>query len=87
MSMCRVTGVVKDHNKRTGTNDRGPWEMRSARVLIADLDFTEVTLTDGQDFPPIGSPVDWIVDVTGGGRFARIGFVKDWPVPALASKS
>jgi hypothetical protein len=83
MSMVRITGTIKDITSRSGKRQDGvtDWTMRQARVLVADLDFVEVTLKDDQ-YPSIGADIDWCVEVGVGGRFLRIGYVKDWPTPA-----
>jgi hypothetical protein len=55
--------------------------MREVRVLVCDLDFTNVTLKDDQPYPPIGTSVDWLVEPSGSGRFIGGRFVQQWPAP------
>jgi hypothetical protein len=87
MSFFRVTGVVKRCETRNGVSKAGSdYSITNARVLVADLDFVEVTLGKGQAEPLPGTPIDWLVRVSASGGFLRISFVEEWraalPAPA-----
>lgn len=83
MPMMRVNGVMKALSVRKGVDKNGrPYTIREARILVADLDFVNVTLGD-DDLPPAeGGMVDWLVNVTTKGGYLSIRREDDFPVGA-----
>lgn len=69
--MGRVTGLVLATSRRKGTSGAGnPYDLTTARVLVAGQDVTPVTfptsddLQNGEQPPRVtkGELVDWLVD-------------------------
>lgn len=86
MSYFRCTGVVKRCDTRSGVSKTGSeYSMTTARVLVADMDFVEVTLGKGQSQPLPGTAVDWLVSVSPSGGFLRINFAEEWRQVAPAA--
>lgn len=77
---ARITGRVLNTERRTGTNDRGPWAFLQADVLVADRGVSTVTVDDSVTAPRAGDEVDYLAKVTAGKFGPRINAVSDFPV-------
>lgn len=82
----RVTGDVLNVSTRSGVSAKTgePWSMTTARVLVAERDVCDVTVTKPfqglYGIPERGEPVDWLVSVFKSGNFVNIETVEPWPL-------
>lgn len=87
---ARVTGTVLKVDVRNGTSAATgqPWSMTTARVLVADEDICDVTVTKDylQAFGALGKgeEVDLFVTVRASKGYLNIDAVKPFPAPRQA---
>lgn len=77
---ARITGRVLNAERRSGTNDRGPWSFLQADILVADRGVSTVTVDDTVTAPRAGDEVDYLARLSSGKFGPRINAVSDFPV-------
>lgn len=83
--LARISGHVLHIERRSGSNDRGPWAFTSATVLVAGRETTAITIDDKLLAPSIGDDVDYLVQLSPGrGDSLRIRAIADYPVHVSA---
>lgn len=67
----RLQGTVLKYETRSGQNDRGPWTMRTAKILTPDADVYEVNFSNDTtvEVPRQGDVIDYTVAI--GARINR----------------
>ena len=80
MSYLRVSGEVRSIDKREGISKAGsPYSITTARLLVADRDFVDVTLRDKDPLPVEGDYADLLVRASSSNGFLRIQAQGEWP--------
>lgn len=65
-SLARITGHVTHLERRTGSNERGPWAFTEATILVAGRSTSVITLADSLLHPQQGAEVDYLLEVSAG---------------------
>lgn len=78
-AIARITGYVTHVSIRTGQNDRGPWRMTEAIVLVAGRETVTVTVPDDALPPSNGDEVDYLVEITSSSFGPRLRVLDNYP--------